>query len=129
MNVEKDVAVKKLDEATKNTFTTIKESNHYTCGASLFAPGSDLHDTIVVRASMTCANPIEVQYYGASIVSFPPICFHCGAAEEYLLKNEEIAALEQKFAVVRPICRQCRSSGKLPATRQKNLMAAKKKTT
>ena len=120
-------AVKKLDQATENALTKIKESDHYMYGASLFAPDSGLHDTVVVCASMTCVNSMEVQYYSASLVSFPPVCFHCGAAEEYLLENEEITELKQQFAVVRPICRQCRSSGKCPATRQPNLMAAKKK--
>ncbi len=98
----------------------------YTCGSFLFPPDSDYSSTIVIRQALTCQDPIEVQYYSAGTVAFPPVCFHCDAPEETLLNNSEIVELKKQFAI-RPIF-LCRSSGKRPATRQPKLVSKKKKS-
>ena len=41
-----------------------------------------------------CSSPIEAQYYGAALVSFPPICYHCGLGEESLVNNDYIQELK-----------------------------------
>ena len=42
----------------------------YTCGSSL-SPNDDCF--IVVREALVCSSPIEARYYGAVLVSFPPL--------------------------------------------------------
>ena len=46
---------------------------------------------------------MEVQYYSATLVSFPNVCFHCGTSEESLVEDDNILQLRQLYAVVRPI--------------------------
>ena len=41
----------------------IKDTKLFTCGSPLFPDESRLSDTIVVREAVTCASPIETQYY------------------------------------------------------------------
>ena len=70
---------------------------------------------------------MEVQYYSVTLVSFPNICFYCGAPEEILVDDSGIQKLRSQYAVVQPICFLCCSSGKRRATRQPNNMAPKTK--
>ena len=111
------MATRKVDD--------IRCSKLYVCGSFLFLPDSMYHSTIVVRQALSCEEHVEVQYYSSTLCSFPPVCYHCGGPEETLLNNEEVLELKKQFAIVRPICFLCRSSGKRPATRQPNLMAKK----
>ena len=92
---------------------------------SLFPSSSCYSDSIVVRQSLTCVDPMEVQYYSSTLAAFPDVCFHCGTSEESLVEDDNILQLRKEFAIVRPICFLCRSSGKRPATRQANNMAKK----
>jgi len=121
-------AAKKLDILAKKRIDDIADSKMYTCGSSLFPPASVYSSTIVVHQALTCQDPIEVQYYSSTMVAFPQVCYHCGAPEETLLNDSEIVELKKQFAVVRPICFLCRSSGKRPSTRQPNLIAKKHKS-
>lgn len=88
----------------------------YTCGSVLFPPNSSLHSTVFCRQALSCSDPIETQYYSSVCVSFPPVCWFCGAPEEMLTDDEFIRNLRQEYAIVRPICFLCRSDGKRPAT-------------
>ena len=81
-----------------NEITRIKESDIYTCGSILFPPGSK-HEKSIVREALTCNSTIETQYYSAKLVSFPPICYHCGIGEECIVNDEEIQELKKKYAV------------------------------
>ena len=101
----------------------IDDSRLYNCGSPLFPPSSSYYDTIVVRVGLSCADPVEVQYYSATLISFPQVCYYCGISQEALLENDQIRELRKQYAVVRPICFICYSSGKRPATRQCNNMA------
>ena len=92
-----------------NEITRIKESDIYTCGSILFTPGSKYEKSIIVREALTCNTTIETQYYGAKLVSFPPICYHCGLGEEYIVSDEELK--KKNYAVVYPICFICKSDG------------------
>ena len=49
----------------------VVESQLYTCGSVLFCPTSPYHSTIVVCQALRCSDPIEAQYYSATLVSFP----------------------------------------------------------
>ena len=64
-----------------------------------------------------CSSPIETQYYGATLVHFPPICYHCGMGEESLVNNDHIQELKKQYAIVSPICFLCYSEGKKPCCR------------
>jgi hypothetical protein len=74
----------------KKKIENIAFSREYTCGSFLFPPTYDYSSTIVVRQSLTCEDPVEVQYYSSTMVDFPPMCYHCGAPEETLLNDSEI---------------------------------------
>ena len=60
----------------------LKELNLYTCGSYLYSSDDCF---FVVREALVCSSPIEAQYYGAALVSFPPKCYHCGLDEESLV--------------------------------------------
>ena len=79
-----------METESVNEITRIKESDIYTCGSILFPPGSKYEKSIIVREALTCNTTIETQYYGAKLVSFPPICYHCGLGEEYIVSDEEL---------------------------------------
>ena len=61
-----------------------------------------------------CVDPVETQYYSATLVSFPLVCYYCGIDEESLVEDDEIERLRSEFAVVRPLCFLCKSDGKTP---------------
>ena len=99
----------------------------YVCGSPLLPSSSPYFDSIVVRQSLLCTDPVEVQYYSSTLMSFPSICFYCGTPEEALVDDSGIQELRLQYTVVRPICFLCRSSGKRPATRQANNTAKRSK--
>ena len=74
-----------------------------------------------MRVALLCTDQTEVQYYSASMVSFPEVCFYCGLGEG-LMNDDSIKELRKQFAIVRPICFLCHAGGKRPATRQPNNM-------
>lgn len=75
----------------------------YTCGSVLFPPASEYHSTIIVRATLSCEDAVEPQYYSTRVVNFPPVCSHCGSPEETLVEDEVVRHLKQRKQVVRPI--------------------------
>ena len=90
----------------------------HTCGAAVFPPSSQLTDTVVVRQNIGCTNPMETQYYSATLVSFPPVCHYCGAGEECFVEDDSIRDLKkEECAVVHPICFICKAEGKTPYVR------------
>ena len=78
-------AAKKLDLTAKKKIDDIDSLKVYTCGSFLF-PQTSSYSSTVVRLSLTCQDPIEVQYYSSTIVAFPQVCYHCGAPEEMMMK-------------------------------------------
>ena len=118
----------RLSEEQKVVVAQAVELHLYTCGSVLFPPTSPHHSTIVVRQALTCNDPVEAQYYSATLVSFPPVCYYCGMAEETLVNDDEFRELKQQYSVVRPICFMCKSQGKHPFTSHPNNMAKRKKT-
>ena len=93
-------AAKKLDLTAKKKIDDIDSLKVYTCGSFLFPQTSSYSSTVVVRLSLI---------------------------EETLLNDDEIMELKRQYAIVRPICFLCHSSGKRPSTRQPNLTAKKQK--
>ena len=83
----------------------------YTCGSPL-GEGSD---QMTVRRAIDCHSPVEVAYYGASSVVFPKCCYYCGD-ENQLLDDDYMQSLHKKFLSVRPLCSNCRKSGKTART-------------
>lgn len=81
---------------------------------AIFTPSSELMDTIVVRQNISCVNPVETQYYSATLVAFLPVCYYCGVNEDALIKDDEMKRLRCEYAVVRPLCFLCKSDGKTP---------------
>ena len=56
---------------------------------------------------------METQYYSATLVSFPPVCYYCGTGEECLVEDDSIHELRKEYAVLRPICFLCKAEGKI----------------
>ena len=103
-----------LKREEKQKLTELEED--YTCGSILFPPASPYHSSIITRANLLCRDPVEPQYYSATLVKFPPVCSHCGAPEGALVEDEVVRDLKQRKQVVRPICFLCRSDGLEPHT-------------
>lgn len=112
--------LKKLTSAESALVEEINGSKLYVCGSPLLPSSSPYFNSIVVHQSLLCTDPVEVQYYSATIVSFPNISFYCGAPEVTLVDDSDIKKLHSQYAVVCPICFLCCSSEKRPATRQPN---------
>ena len=66
---------------------------------------------------MMTSHPIELQYFSATLVHFPPVCFWCGAPEETLIRDAIYTEKERNFQTVHAICMFCRSEGKQEFTR------------
>ena len=82
-------------------------------------------ECIFLQAPATAlSTTIETQYYSATLVSFPPVCYYCGCGEESLVcyycgcgeeslvVDEDTQKLKEQYAVVRPLCFLCKSEGK-----------------
>ena len=110
-------SARKLSLNEKVLLDVVVEDKTYTCGAAVFPPSSPLADTVVVRQNIGCPNPMEAQYYSATLVSFPPVCYFCAVGEECLVEDDSIRELRKEYAVVRPICFLCKAEGKTPYVR------------
>ena len=93
---------------------SVTEEKLYTCGSAVFQPTSEVVDTIVVRQNVSCTDPVETQYFTATLVSFSLVCYYCGIEEESFVEDDEMERLRNEFAVVRPLCFLCKSDGKTP---------------
>lgn len=117
----------KLSLVEKFRVEGVKESHFFTCGCALFPPSSSFYGTIVVRQKISCTAPMEAQYFSAKLVSFPPVCYHCGCPEETLSNDPAIVELKEQFSIVRPICFLCISSGKKVFTSHPSNMVKRRK--
>ncbi len=113
-------SARKLGQSEKQLLEVRTQEKTFTCGCALFPPSSALVDTVLSKQNIGCIDPIETQYYSATLVSFPPLCYYCGACEESLVEDDLMHQLRTEYAVVRPICSLCKSSGKQPFTRIPN---------
>ena len=86
----------KLTERQKVSLVVSLSEYDYTCGA------------VMVRASLTCAMPVEIPNYGSEL-GRRDICALC-AAEEAETDQE----LKKKYKTVLPICITCKEVGKTP---------------
>ena len=118
----------KLTLEEMNEISRIKEAKLYTCGYVLFPPGSKYEKSIVAREALTCNSTIKTQYYGSKLISFPPICYHCGIGEECFIDYDKITELKKKYAVVYPICFICTSDGKKPFCKLPSNVAKQRKS-
>ena len=78
----------------------VEDSRLYICGASLIPEGAMLAELVVVRQAIVCRSPIESQYHNSVLVSFPLVCYYCGAVEECLMDDEETRQLKQSIPSV-----------------------------
>ncbi|XP_063434558.1 uncharacterized protein LOC134715936 [Mytilus trossulus] len=119
---------KKLSREQDELILRLKEDSFYTCGGALVQDDSETVD-IVVREALACNSPIETTYYSASLKHYlPPVCVHCGTAEDLLDDNNPyISALYEQYSVVRPLCEVCRNSGKDTKTWGKKFVGKKAK--
>ena len=75
----------------------LQESCLYTCGASLFLPNSQYYDTVCVKESLVCSDPIELSYFSATLVHFPLVYYWCGMPEESLVRDAEYVELQKNY--------------------------------
>ena len=57
-----------------------------------------------MRRKLLCTDPVEVQYYSETLVSFPNIYFYCGAPEETLVDDSGTKKLRSQYAVLFVSC-------------------------
>ena len=88
--------------------------NEYACGGSFVDDEDYLRHSVVARRQLTCASPLETNYYSCKL-SLPPLCYHCGSTSGAQLADltDEL----EKFSQVRPLCLHCKGKGLKPATR------------
>jgi len=107
----------KLTKVEQVALREVQESSLYSCGSSLFLPDSPYHDSVCVKESLNCGDPIELSYYSATLVRFPLVCYWCGMPEESLVRDAEYMDLEKNFQTVHAIFMLCKHDGKEPFTR------------
>ncbi|XP_019632046.1 PREDICTED: uncharacterized protein LOC109475723 [Branchiostoma belcheri] len=111
-------AASKLLAEEGGAVTRAQQDGTYVCGGHIFAEGGRYHDKIVTKVDLTCASPVETQYYGSVTVAFPDCCFHCGTLSNLLEQTDPyILELRQSYHTVRPICSPCHAGGKQASTR------------
>ena len=104
-----------LSQYESTLVSQLKDSSLYICASSIFANGSVLADSIVVKEAWTCNSSIGQQYYSAVLMKFKPVCYYCGlGGDGALVQDEEVTQLKKCYAFVAPICFLCKSKGKKP---------------
>ena len=90
-------------------------SFEYSCGSELFPPGEKrkLTKSMAVRPNLSCADQIEVPYYGDNEIGRKDLCSHCGDSN-----SAKAEALKQQFKTVLPMCKSCGEMGKQPFTQR-----------
>ena len=78
----------KLSRAEKVALENLKDSRLYTCGSSIFPPDSKNYHSIMVQENITCKDPVELQYFSATLVHYSQVCYWCGNVEEMLVLDE-----------------------------------------
>lgn len=104
-------SISKLSAEEVIAVNRMKESRFYSCGSALFPQDSPLISSVVVKEAVTCACPMELQYYNAVLTHFPQVCYYC-ATEQCLLDDETTLDLRKNYAVVLPLCFICKAGGK-----------------
>ena len=97
----------KLTKDEQIALKRVQESWLYTCGSSIFPPNSACHDTVCVKESFTCSDPIELSYFSAALVHFLLVCYWCGMPEDSLVRDDEYMELERNYQTVHAICMLC----------------------
>jgi hypothetical protein len=107
----------KLKSDEKSATDQVQESRLFTCGSCLFPPDSPLSSVICVRENLSCGDPIELSYFSATLVHFPPVCYWCGLSEETLVRDQQFTDLARNYQTAHAICMFCKQEGKQPFTR------------
>ena len=110
-------AKSKLKPDEKSAIEQVQESRLFTCGSCLFPPDSPFSGVICVRENLSCGDPIELSYFSATLVHFPPVCYWCGLSEETLVRDKEFTDLARNYQTAHAICMFCKQEGKQPFTR------------
>ena len=105
----------KLDFRHKVMLARTVSSFEYSCGSELFPPGEKrkLAKSMTVRPNLSCADQIEVPYYGDNDIGRKDLCSHCGDSN-----SAKAEALKQQFKTVLPMCKSCGEMGKQPFTQR-----------
>ena len=78
----------------KSESALLLQTKYSRCDSALFASGSALADTVIVKEALTCNSPMESQYYSVVLVKFELVCYYCGfGGDGSLVQDEEISQL------------------------------------
>ena len=110
-------AKSKLKPDERSAIEQVQESHLFTCGSCLFPPDSPFSSVICVRENLSCGDSIELSYFSATLVHFPPVWYWCGLPEETLVRDQEFTELERNYQTAHAICMFCKQEGKQPFTR------------
>ncbi|PJE77315.1 hypothetical protein CI610_03768 [invertebrate metagenome] len=78
----------------------VGQSTTFEVGPGL-SVGDGLHGKALVRMTLTCANPIEVPFYSASLGRLD-LCYYCGGCD-----GEVDQELKKQYKTVLPVCLEC----------------------
>jgi hypothetical protein len=92
-------------KAHNASLSKILEESRYTCGAYIVAPPAPLSKIFVVKRDIRCDDTIQKLYFSQQNIPVPPICYHCGSAEEVIRDPE----LVSDYKCVYPQCKECRA--------------------
>lgn len=48
----------------------LQEELVYSCGGSLLPNGHEFEEVLVIRQGLTCSSPIEITYYGGTLIKY-----------------------------------------------------------
>ena len=95
----------------------------YTCGSHLFPPSCErLLQTLTLRPQLTCAQPVELPFYGAEL-GRKDLCCHCAAPNAFT-----DPLLKEQYKTVLPICDGCVADHKTAVVQRPFKKAAAKKS-
>ena len=95
----------RLTHRQHTILTLLIADYEYSCGAPILPPNHSLAETCNVRINITCADPVEIAYYGTGF-GRTDICPYC-LAEDVQINSDN----RKKFKTVIEVCVECLQNG------------------
>ncbi|PKB93249.1 hypothetical protein RhiirA5_441876 [Rhizophagus irregularis] len=114
----------KLTEQEKQDLESALQTYTYSCGSPIFPDDHSLAQKVFVRVQISCDSPIELLYYTSKKAGNIPICYWCGANNDFVTVPQN---LQENFKLVYPLCSSCNENGKTFYKRLENKVNSRKK--
>jgi hypothetical protein len=114
----------KLTEQEKQDLESALQTYIYSCGSPIFSDDHSLAQKVFVRVQISCDSPIELLYYTSKKAGNVPICYWCGANDDFVAVPQN---LQENFKLVYPLCSSCNEHRKIFYKRLENKVNRKKR--